>query len=133
MRYMLMMQGTQANFAEFRAWPKEALKAHMEFMHRFNKELTDAGEFASGEGLAWPEDAKIVRAGKGGVAEVTDGPFPEAKEWLAGYWIVDVESEARAIELAAKASAAPGPDGEPLNIPIEVRAVPSGPPEDLIS
>ena len=62
---------------------------------------------------------------------MTDGPFPEAKEFLAGYWIVDVESTERAYAIAARASAAPGQGGEPLNMPIEVRQVMSGPPEDL--
>ena len=70
----------------------------------------------------------MVRAGKGGAPEVTDGPFAEAKEFLAGYWIVDVESPQQAYAIAARASAAPGPGGVPLNIPIEVRQVMSAPP-----
>lgn len=56
-------------------------------MHRFNKELTDAGEWVDGQGLSAPGEAKLVRAGKDG-APVTDEPFPEAKEFLAGFWIV---------------------------------------------
>jgi hypothetical protein len=67
-----------------------------------------------------------VRAGKDG-APVTDGPFPEAKEFLAGFWIVEVDTPERAYELAAQASAAPGPGGAPLNMPIEVRQVMSAP------
>jgi hypothetical protein len=62
---------------------------------------------------------------------VTDGPFAEAKEFLAGFWIIDCESKDRAYEIAARVSAAPGKGGEPLNMPIEVRQVMSGPPEDL--
>ena len=81
-----------------------------------------------GQGLAPPGQAKLVRAAKDG-APVTDGPFAESKEFLAGYWIVDVPSPERACELAAKASAAPGPNGNPLNMAIEVRQVMSGPPE----
>jgi hypothetical protein len=80
-----------------------------------------------GEGLAAPAEAKVVRAGKNGVAAVTDGPFPEAKEFLAGYWIVDVETRERAYQIAAQVSAAPGPGGQPLIIPIEVRQVMSAP------
>jgi hypothetical protein len=68
-----------------------------------------------------------VRSGKGGAPAVTDGPFAESKEFLAGYWIVEVERPERAYEIAAKASAAPGPGGKPLIIPIEVRQVMSGP------
>jgi hypothetical protein len=61
---------------------------------------------------------------------MTDGPFPESKEFLAGYWIVEVDTPERAYALAARASAAPGPGGVPLNMPIEVRQVMSGPPPD---
>jgi hypothetical protein len=70
-----------------------------------------------------------VRAGKDG-RPVTDGPFAEAKEFLAGFWIVDVDRPERAYEIAARASAAPGPGGAPLDMPIEVRQVMSGPPAD---
>jgi len=100
-------------------------------MKTFTGGLAEAGELVSAEGLAGPEQAKIVRAGKDGTP-VTDGVFPEAKEFLAGYWIVDVETLERAHQIAAKASAAPGPGGVPMSIPIEVRQVMSGPPEELL-
>jgi hypothetical protein len=109
------------------AWSPEDFKAHIDFMHRFNRELTDAGELVGAEGLTPPGQAKVVRAGRNGVPAVTDGPFPESKEFLAGYWIVDVATPERAYEIAAKASAAPGPGGVPLIIPIEVRQVMSAP------
>ncbi len=89
-----------------------------------------AGELAGAEGLALASDAKLVRAGRNG-KPVTDGVFPESKEFLAGYWIVDVDGPQRAYELAAEASAAPGVAGKPLNAPIEVREVMSAPPADL--
>jgi hypothetical protein len=129
MKFMLMMN-TPYGKGDWGVvnWSKNDFKAHIDFMMGFNKELSDAGELAGAEGLAAPAEAKIVRAGKSGAPEVTDGPFPEAKEFLAGYWIVDVESPQRAYELAARASAAPGPGGTPLNMPIEVRQVMSGPP-----
>lgn len=98
-------------------------------MIAFAKKLAEAGELVAAEGLDLPANAKVVRARQGGPAAVTDGPFPEAKEFLAGFWIVDVEHPKRALEIAAAASAAPGKGGVPLNIPIEVRLVPSGPPE----
>jgi hypothetical protein len=72
-----------------------------------------------------------VRAGKSGAPEVTDGPFTEAKEFLAGFWIIDCDSKERAYEIAARVSAAPGKGGAPINIPIEVREVMSGPSGDL--
>ena len=76
----------------------------------FNKELRASGEFVSAEGLAWPEQAKLVRAGKDGTP-VTDGVFPEAKEFLIGYWIIDVETRNAPISWPRDASAAPGPGG----------------------
>ncbi len=97
----------------------------------FNKSLSESGELVSAEGLASPQEAKVVRAGKDG-APITDGVFPEAKEFLAGYWIVDVETPEQAYRIAARASAAPGIGGVPLNMPIEVRQVMSGPPEELL-
>jgi hypothetical protein len=132
MKFMLMMHAPrgEGDWAVSK-WPPEDLKAHIGFMRRFNKELTDAGELVGAEGLAAPGQARIVRAGKGGAPEVTDGPFPEAKEFLAGYWIVDCESEQRAYEIAARASAAPGPGGNPLKIPIEVREVMSAPSTEM--
>jgi hypothetical protein len=135
MRFMLMMhapRGTGPGDYQIASWSPDDFKAHIAFMHAFNKELTDAGELVGGEGLAPPGDARVVRAGEnGGPPAVTDGPFPEAKEFLAGYWIVEVDRPERAHEIAAKASAAPGPGGKPLRMPIEVRQVMSAPPTDV--
>jgi hypothetical protein len=129
MKYILMMNCPRTGYDSFFAWPKKDIQAHMAFMHQYNKDLRESGEWVSGEGLADPHQAKLVRAGKDG-EPITDGVFPESKEFLAGYWIVEVESQARAEQLAAKASAAPGPGGPPLNMPIEVRQVMSGPPDE---
>ena len=130
MKYMLMMHAPQGtgDWAVNR-WTPEDFQAHMGFMHQLNQELTGSGEWVDGQGLAAPTEAKLVRAGKDG-APVTDGPFAESKEFLAGYWIVEVDSPERAYVIAAKASAAPGPGGAPLNMPIEVRQVMSGPSKD---
>lgn len=129
MKYILMMSGTKADFDWYAKWSKEDLQVHFAFMHAFNKELKDSGAFVAAEGLGFPDQARIVRAGKNG-EPITDGVFPESKEFLAGYWIVDVESAEQAYKLAAKVSAAPG-QKERGNQPIEVRQVLSGPPEDL--
>jgi hypothetical protein len=131
MKYILMMTGPWKGIEPIGTWPKKDVQAHIAFMVGLNKELRAAGEFVSAEGLAGPDQAKLVRAGKDG-APITDGVFPESKEFLAGYWIVDVESPERAYAIAARASAAPGPGGTPLKMPIEVRQVMSGPPEDLL-
>jgi hypothetical protein len=129
MKFMLMMN-TPRGTGDYNVvkWPAEDFKAHIQFMKRLHKELKDAGELVGAEGLAPPGQARIVRAGKAGAPEVTDGPFAEAKEFLAGYWIVDVENAQQAYAIAARASAAPGPGGKPLNLAIEVREVMSGPP-----
>jgi hypothetical protein len=100
-------------------------------MHGFNKELQAAGELVDAQGLAGPMEALVVRADAHGAPEVTDGPFAEAKEFLAGFWIIDCETKERACSIAARASAAPGKGGVPLNMPIEVRQVMSGPPAEL--
>ena len=132
MRYMLMMHAPRGTGEyQVNAWSPDDLKAHIGFMHDLNKELTQAGELVGAEGLAQPGEAKVVRAGKNGVPAITDGPFPETKEFLAGYWIVEVDRPERAYEIAAKASAAPGPGGKPLIIPIEVRQVMSAPPVEV--
>ncbi|HEU4828749.1 MAG TPA: YciI family protein [Gemmatimonadales bacterium] len=131
MKYLLMMHVPAGNGEyEIFNWSPEDIKAHMDHLNRLNREIKDAGEWVDVHALTPPGDAKLVRAGKNG-EPVTDGPFPEAKEFLAGYWIVDVESAERAYEIAAKASVAPGPGGAPLDMPIEVRKVMGGAPAEV--
>lgn len=130
MKYMLLMTGTKADFDSYTKWSKEHLQASMAFMRAFSKELKDSGVFVATEGLAFPDQAKIVRAGSGG-EPVTDGVFPESKEFLAGYWIIDVESPEQAYKIAARLSAGPGTAGMPGNMPVEVRQVLAGAPEEL--
>jgi hypothetical protein len=129
MKYILMMSGTKADFDWYAKWPKKDLEAHFAFMHAFKKELKDAGVFVAAEGLAFPHEARTVRAGKNG-EPITDGVFPESKEFLAGFWIVDVESPEEAYRIAARASTAPAPKDRG-NQPIEVRQIMSGPPDEL--
>ena len=124
MRFMLMMNVPRGTGVyQISDWKPEEFTAHMDFMHTLNKELVEAGEFVTAEGLAVPGEARLVRANTNGGAPVTDGVFPESKEYLAGFWIIDVDSADRAYAIAGKASAAPGPGGKPLIIPIEVRQV----------
>jgi hypothetical protein len=131
MKYILMMNGPRTAYDIFGAWPKKDIQAHIAFMRGLNKALRESGVLVSTEGLADPKQAKIVRAGADGVP-VTDGVFPESKEFLAGYWIVDVDTAEQAYAIAARASAAPGPAGAPVNMPIEVRQVLSGPPQEFL-
>jgi len=125
MKYILMMAGTKSDFEGYARWSKEDLQANVAFMRTFSRELKDTGVFVSTEGLGWPSEAKLVRAGKNG-EPITDGVFPESKEFLAGYWIIDVESPEQAYKIAARASQAPGAGRKPANMAIEVRPVLSG-------
>ena len=131
MKFMLMMNAPRGSSGDWDVskWSPQDFKAHIDFMKSFQKELQGEGVLVGLEGLAQPSEARIVRAGAGGAPEVTDGPFAEAKEFLAGYWIVDVENPQQAYAIAARASAAPGPGGKPMSMPIEVREVMSGPPD----
>jgi hypothetical protein len=102
-------------------WKPEEVQAHLDYYRALNRELRASGELVETAVLAGPDLAKIVISNGKGAPVVTDGPFQEFKEWLAGYQIMDVESEARAIEIAGRLSAVPGPNGIPTEQPIQVR------------
>jgi hypothetical protein len=128
MKYMLMMHTGQDTSGGILDWSPEDIKRHIEFQHTFDQELRDSGEMVFNEGLTFPDQARIVRFDGTGVPAVTDGPFPESKEFLIGFWIVECDTPQRAYEIAGKASAAPGGGGAPLGIPIEVRPIGAPPP-----
>ena len=127
MKYILMMNTPRDGYAKYMSWPKQLIAANTDFMRAFSRKLAEAGELVSAMGLESPVQARLVRAGDDG-RPITDGVFPETKEFLAGYWIVQVDTAARAYEIAAEASTAPGMGDSPLVI--EVREVMSGPPRD---
>jgi hypothetical protein len=129
MKFMLMMNGGADSYDEYLGWPKDVRDANVAFMQALGARLRASGEFVSAAGLTAPAQAQRVRMGAHG-KPFTDGVFPESKEFLAGYWIVDVDTPERAYAIAAEASAAPGQGGRPLNMAIEVRQVMSGPPTD---
>ena len=120
MKYILLMSGTKAGVEGYHAWSKQDIETHMAVLQSISKNLTASGEFVATQGLATPIEAKVVRGEKNGLP-VTDGIFPESKEFLLGYWIVDVASAERAYVIAGQISAAPGPGRKPTNMPIEVR------------
>lgn len=130
MKYMLMMHVGHSDATSVLDWPPQDIKNMIEFQHAFDRELEESGEMVFNAGLAFPDQARIVRS-EGGVPAVTDGPFPEGKEFLIGFWIVDCAGEERAYAIAAKASSVPGVGGEPMGIPIEVRPVMGPPPTDV--
>mgnify|MGYP003402584482 FL=1 len=123
MKYMIMMFGDQATMVETRS--TEWIKGMIRFMTDLDQELADSGELAASEGLADPTQATTVRF-EHGAPVPTDGPFAEAKESLAGYLIVDVEDEARALEIASRIVAV-------IEGPVEVRQVMDAPPEEYTS
>ncbi|MGB9029358.1 MAG: YciI family protein [Acidobacteriaceae bacterium] len=120
MKYILLMSSTQAGVAGYSTWAPSDRDAVMQTLNAIVKGLVETGEFVATQPLAEPKEAKVVRGLKDGLP-VTDGVFPEAKEFLLGYWIVDVATPERAYAIAAKISAVPGPGGIPANMPIEVR------------
>ncbi len=120
MKYILMMSGTKAGVSGYQAWSPQDRDAHLECLRTIMKELTGSGEFVAMQRLTEPAEAKLVRGEKNGLP-VTDGIFPESKEFLLGYWIVDVATPERACAIAGRISVAPGPGGVPTNMAMEVR------------
>jgi hypothetical protein len=112
-------------------WAPEDVRAHIDFQHALNTELLDSGELVDAQGLAGPEAARFVVSDGVHPPRIIDGPYPESKELLAGYRLVDVDSLDRALEIAARSSAAPGPGGAPIQQPIEVRQVLAAPDPDM--
>ena len=129
MRFMLLQSygEVESDCAPMTEWSPEDIKAHIDFQHALNAELLERGELVDAQGLAGPDQAKFVVSDGVGAPVITDGPFPESKELLAGYRLIDVETLERALEIAAQASAAPGQEGAPIRQPIEVRQVLSAP------
>ncbi|MBF6172093.1 YciI family protein [Nocardia blacklockiae] len=132
MKYMLLKTyGTPAYCdTPIEQWSPEEIAANIEFQRVLGAELRKSGELVDAQGLAFPDQARIVCSDGRSAPVVTDGPFPETKEFLAGYFIVDVDGPERAYEIAARASASPGPGGKPIGEYIEVRAVMDAPAPD---
>ena len=133
MRFMLLQNygGVESDCVPMSEWSPEDIKAHIAFQQALNAELAELGELVDAQGLAGPEQARFVVSDGKSAPVITDGPYPESKELLAGYRPVDVESAQRAIEIAARASASPGPNGVPIRQWIEVREVLSAPDPEL--
>lgn len=133
MRFMLLQNygKVESDSAPMTEWSPADIRAHIAFQQALNAELAALGELVDAQGLAGPEQARFVVSDGASAPVVTDGPYPESKELLAGYRIVDVESAERAIEIAARVSAAPGQNGVPIRQPIEVREVLSAPDPEL--
>lgn len=133
MKYMLLMASTSSEWeGSMSGLSHDELMAHIRFMHGVNARLTETGELVDAVGLSAPDEARIVRADSAGAALVTDGPFPESKEFLAGFWVIECAGIERACEIAAHISTAPGAGGAPMNFPVEVRPIGEAPDSDEV-
>ena len=126
MKFMVHMN-VKAGPYQMEGWSKEDVKRMVDFMDDLNKDLRTSGQWVSAEGLVSPDQARLVTAKEDGTPSVTDGPFAESKEFIAGFWIIDVKDINEAYKFAARVSSCPGPGGKPLNMPVEVRAVGQAP------
>ena len=126
MKFMIQMNVKKGPY-QMEGWSPEDVKRMVGFMDTLNRDLKGKGQLAVAEGMVSPDQARIVKANEDGSPSVTDGPFAESKEFIAGYWIIQVASAEEAYRIAAKASTCPGQGGKPMNMPIEVRAVGEAP------
>ncbi|WP_330174937.1 YciI family protein [Streptomyces sp. NBC_01498] len=134
MKYLVMVQGSQADYDAMSgkasehsaAWSEKDLTAMFAFMGEINNDLADSGELVDANGLGAPSQTRLVSAGKDGKPVITDGPYGETKELLAGYWVLDCASLERVTEIAARVAACPQPEGVP-SYPVVIRPIPDGP------
>ncbi|WP_328675374.1 YciI family protein [Streptomyces sp. NBC_00322] len=130
MKYLVMIQGSQADYEAMRgqasgnspAWSEKEIQAMFAFMGEVNNDLSESGEFVDGHGLAEPAQTRFVSLGEDGRPVVSDGPYSETKELLAGYWVLDCESLERVTEIAARIATCPGPEGAPV-YPLVIRPI----------
>ena len=134
MKYLVMVQGTQADYdamagrgsEHIPAWSEKDLEAMFSFMRGVNDELAETGELVDGQGLAGPATTRLVTTGQDGRPVITDGPYGETKELMAGYWVLDCANLDRVTEIAAKVSTCPVPQGSPVH-PVVIRPIQDGP------
>ena len=129
MKFMVQMNVKKGPY-QMEGWSQEDVKRMVGFMDQLNSDLKKAGQLISAEGLVSPDQARVVTAKADGSPSVTDGPFAESKEFIAGFWIINVTDADEAYRFAARVSSCPGPGGKALNMPVEVRAVGEAPKTD---
>ncbi|MFI1394710.1 YciI family protein [Streptomyces sp. NPDC020681] len=130
MKYLVMVQGTQADYeamsgkgnAHSPAWSEKDLAAMFAFMQSVNNDLAESGELVDAQGLTEPAQTRLVAAGKDGRPVITDGPYSETKELLAGYWVLDCASLERVTEIAARVALCPVPEGV-TDYPVVIRPI----------
>ncbi|MDI3417097.1 YciI family protein [Streptomyces luteolus] len=130
MKYLVMVQGSQADYQAMSgkpnehspAWSEKDLQAMFSFMENLNNDLAESGEMVDGQGLTEPAQTRYVGRDKDGRPVVTDGPYGETKEVLAGYWVLDCESLERVTEIANRIMECPQPEGAP-EYPVVIRPI----------
>ncbi|MGW2724733.1 YciI family protein [Streptomyces sp. NPDC001492] len=133
MKYLVMVQCTQADYegmqgkasATSPAWSQEEVQAMYAFMGALNDDLAETGEMIDGQGLTEPARTRLVGLGEDGKPVITDGPYSETKELLAGYWVLDCASLERVTEIAERIIQCPMPAGA-TNYPVVIRPIDSG-------
>jgi hypothetical protein len=118
-KYLVMIFGNQADYdamngkaSEGRpAWSQQDLQTMFKYMESINNDLAESGEFVDGQGLAEPSRSVVVTAGPNGAPVVSDGPYGETREVLAGYWVLDCASIERVTEIAKRVYECPLPAG----------------------
>ncbi|ALC22226.1 YciI family protein [Streptomyces pristinaespiralis] len=133
MKYLVMIQGTQADYEAMSgngsehapAWNEKEIQAMFSFMQSINDDLAESGELVDGQGLAAPAQTRHVLSGKDGRPVVTDGPYGETKEVLAGYWVLECESLDRVTEIASRITQCPVPEGT-VEYPVVIRQIMDG-------
>jgi hypothetical protein len=133
MKYLVMVQGTQADYEGMRGkpsagsptWSEAELAAMYAYMGAINNDLSETGELVDAQGLAEPARTRLVNAGEDGRTVITDGPYGETKELMAGYWVLECESLERVTEIAARVTRCPGPEGL-TNYPVVIRPILDG-------
>ncbi|GAA2400646.1 MULTISPECIES: YciI family protein [Streptomyces] len=133
MKYLVMVQGTQADYEAMRgkasadspAWSEDEIQAMFAYMGAINDDLSETGELVDGQGLAEPAQTRHVTLGDDGKAVITDGPYSETKELLAGYWVLECESLERVTEIAERVARCPQPAGAP-DYPVVIRPIMDG-------
>ncbi|MGW0990216.1 YciI family protein [Streptomyces sp. NPDC002486] len=133
MKYLVMVQGTQADYEAMRgrasadspAWSEEELRTMFAYMGAINDDLSESGELVDAQGLAEPAQTRHVTLGDDGKAVITDGPYGETKELLAGYWVLECESLERVTEIADRVARCPQPAGAPDH-PVVIRPIMDG-------
>ncbi|MFJ5996296.1 YciI family protein [Streptomyces sp. NPDC092370] len=133
MKYLVMVQGTQADYEAMRGrtsanspgWSEEELQTMFAYMGAINDDLAETGELVDGQGLAEPAQTRHVTLGDDGKAVITDGPYSETEELLAGYWVLECESLERVTEIAARVAGCPQPAGAP-DYPVVIRPIMDG-------